>query len=187
MTSPASTWAMLGAELALDDAVALGDAVLREQRIPGTRRLKQPPLATIADLERLAWLPNRRGAVHLRRILPLLSSHSASPPESHLRLRLRGWNVPSPKLDFDVYDERGRLAGCSEFAYPEFRLALEYEGQHHRVQNAQWNRDIEKYRRYAQLGWEVVRVTSDLLYRWPDELRRQIFEALVRRGYRSST
>ncbi len=85
-------------------------------------------------------------------------------------------------LDHDVRAHDGRLLGCSEFAYPELRLALEYEGAHHRTETRQWNRDIEKYQHYAQAGWEVLRVTADLLYPRRDELRARVFEALARRS-----
>ena len=183
VTDPASTWALLAALLVRDDAVALGDAAIRQNRIPGTRRLERPPLAGIADLSAAANAAGRSGGPRLRSLVQLLSPHSASPPESHLRLRLTEWGVPQFELDFDVLDEQGHLVGCSEFAFVEFGLALEYEGRHHLTDARQWNRDIEKYRRYAQLGWEVIRVTAELLYRRPHELRAQIFEALRRRGW----
>ena len=184
VTDPASTWAMHAGSIDLHDGVALGDAIIHEARIPGTDRLEHPPLATLAELERAATSGRRKGVAQLRRILPLLSPHSASPPESHLRLAIGEWGLPEPQLDFDVYDARGRLIGCSEIAFPEFTLAAEYEGVHHLTTTRQWNRDIEKYRDYASNGWEVLRVTADLLYRRRLELRRQLTEALMRRGWR---
>ena len=103
-------------------------------------------------------------------------------PETHLRLRLQEWGAPEPELDCDVFDASGRLIGCSEIAYPKIRLALEYEGDHHRTEAPQWNRDIEKYQRYKQNKWEVLRVTGTLLYRRQSTLRSQLFEALARLG-----
>lgn len=182
VTDPASTWAMLAPTLALRDAVALGDAALHQHRIPGTSRVPAGPLASFADLEASVAAGRRVGVARLRELLPLLSTESASAPESHLRLLLQSWGLPPPKLDFDVRGLDGALLGCSELAYPEDRLALEYEGGQHRVDTAQWNRDIEKYRHYAQAGWEVLRVTADLLYRRPEELRRHVEEALTRRS-----
>lgn len=183
MTDPASTWAMVAAGLELRDGIALGDAVIRRPRIPGTARLERPPLATTADLEGIVAAGRRRGIARLREALPLLSPHSASPPESHLRLLLREWDMPNPELDFDVFDAHGRLLGCSEIAFPEFHLAMEYEGLGHLVGARQWNRDIAKYRDYASAGWEALRVTAELLYRRRAELRRQLVEALTRRGW----
>lgn len=182
LSDPASTWAMLAPELSHRDAIALGDAVIRRDRIPGTQRLECAPLASLDDLAAAASARYRRGGVKLRVMLPLLSSHSASPPETHLRLLLQSWGLSGFALDFDVWDDDGRLAGCSEIAFPAHKLALEYEGRHHLLEPRQWNRDIEKYRRYAQLGWEVIRVTAELLYLRPLELRAQIVEALGRSG-----
>lgn len=180
---PATVWAMLAVQLEFDDIVALGDAVIRRVRIPGTSLLRSPPLARLAQLEAAASVGRRTGAALLREALPLLTTASASPPESHLRLRLRRWGAPRPELDHDVFDRSGRLIGCSEIAFPKYRLALEYEGDHHRTLTAQWNRDIEKYRHYEQNGWEAIRVTGGLLYRREAELRGQLFEALIRRGW----
>lgn len=130
-----------------------------------------------------AAAPYRRHRDVLERLLPYLSTQSASPPETHLRLRLAEWGFPEPTLDHDVYGTDGRLLGCSEIAYPKFKIACEYEGDHHRVDRAQWNRDIDKYRDYAAHGWEPIRVTARLLYAEPARLRRQVAEAFERRGW----
>lgn len=183
LTDPATTWAQVAPTLTRDGAVALGDAVLWEPRYPGTTRLNRPALATLEDLSEVAHQRHRLGGPALRALLPLLSTRSASPPETHLRLRLLGWGAPPPTLDHDVLVPDGRLIGCSEIAFPEFKIALEYEGGHHFSQARQYARDIEKYQDYAENGWLVVRVTSQLLYREPDELRRRVFAALALRGW----
>lgn len=183
VTDPATTWVMLAPRLGLDGAVALGDAVLRRARVPGTQRVTRAPHSDLASMERAMRRGRRFGAALLREALPLLVSASASAPESHLRLRLQEWGLPRPLLDHDVFDREGTLIGCSEIAYPQYRLAVEYEGDHHRVDLRQWDRDIEKYRRYEQNGWEVIRVTRTLLYRRHDLLREQVLEALTRRGW----
>lgn len=179
VTSPAATWAMLAPELSALDAVALGDAVIRFPRIAGTNRLEQPRFATIEDLHRAIETPFRRHRKRLRSLVSKLSPHSASPPESHLRLLLTSWGLPPEKLDYDVRDTQGRFVGCSEIAYPSVKLAVEYEGDHHRTDKKQWNRDLEKYTGYQHLGWRILRVTQDLLYRRPGELREHLIQALA--------
>lgn len=182
VTDPASTWVTLAARLPRQAAVALGDAVLYAPRYPGTARLKRLPLARPEEIHRLVTWPRRPARRILTDLAAQLSHQAASPPETHLRLMLSEWGLPAPKLDFDVCDERGRLLGCSELAFAESRLALEYEGDHHRIDTRQWNRDIEKYRAYAENGWEVLRVTAQLLYREQSTLRAQVEEALARRS-----
>lgn len=178
VADPATTWAELTPGLARSQAVALGDAVLRHPRFPGTSRYKRDPLATRSQLEQAATTPYRRGGRELRELLPLLTHQSASPPESHIRMLLAEWRAPPPELDYDVYSPEGRLLGCSEFVYPQLKLAIEYEGEHHFSQAKQYARDVEKYQAYAEQGWRVLRVTSSLLYRQPLELKRQVLEAL---------
>lgn len=183
VTDPATTWAVVAPLLRRDDAVALGDAIIRDHRIPGTARFRRPQLATAEELEISSALRYRRHSRVLEELLPLLSPHSASPPESHLRLRIREWGLPEPELDYDVRAANGALLGCSEFAWPRYRLAAEYEGDHHRTEGPQWNRDIEKYHYYERHGWETVRATSLLLYRQQPELRHRLTGALRDRGW----
>ncbi|QIM15235.1 hypothetical protein G7067_00500 [Leucobacter insecticola] len=128
LTDPPTVWAMHAAHLPLEDLVALGDAVIRQKRIPGTDRLERLPLAYLSDLERVVRSGRRVGIDRLRRALPLLRVSSASVPESHLRLQLQQWELPPFQLDYDIYDTHGNLLGCSEFAFPEFKLVVEYEG-----------------------------------------------------------
>lgn len=177
----AATWAMLADRLPLDELVALGDAAIRIPRRPGTTT---PPsargLATLEELEREQAVPGRRGALGLRAALPLLRQGSSSRPETLLRLQLAAPGMPPIALDHDVYDPHGRLLGCSEIAYPEFRVAVEYESEHHRVDRDQWNRDIAKYSDYADEGWEVVRITSHHLFQRPGEALRLVRSALGR-------
>ncbi len=79
-------------------------------------------------------------------------------------------------LDHDVYDEFGRFLGCSELAYPQLRIAIEYESDGHLSQQ-QLRRDIDKYQAYAEAGWTVVRLTSQHVNRFPEEGIRRIRHA----------
>lgn len=163
LTSPATTWAMLGSELSVRDLVVLGDALVRIARV--TRGILRPEtaLATPDDLHRALTAGRRRGARNLRRALERIAVGAASPPETLFRMDAADAGLPTPALDVEVRDARGRLLGISEFVYPAHRVAVEFEGDHHRTDRAQWARDIQKYRDYADAGWEVVRLTaSDL-------------------------
>ena len=43
----------------------------------------------------------------------------------------------------------------------ELRLAIEYDGEQHRTDDAQYQRDIRRLRRLHSEGWYVIRVTKD--------------------------
>lgn len=176
VASPTATWAMVAPQLSWHDAIALGDAILHRPRIAGTQRLERPPLATREELLASVHAHHRRHQPRLNALIDEVSPHCASAPESHLRLFLHEIGYAPESLDLDIRDHQGRFVGCTEFAYPSVGILVEYEGDHHRTDKRQWNRDIEKYAAYAALGWQVVRVTAEMLYQRPTWLRRHMRE-----------
>ncbi len=179
-----SLWAVLGPRLALPDRVALGDAILHAPRIGGNRGpTPRSPHATLEELVVATEMRRRKGRLLLREALPLLRTSSASAPESHLRLALDDAGIIEPELDYDVYAPDGRYLGTSEFAFPRYRVALEFEGDHHRTEVRQWDRDIEKYHDYRRAGWEPIRVTARMLYSARRKLMADVRAVLVERGW----
>lgn len=180
VTDPASTWASLGGVLYDDDLVISADHVLHIPRMPGGfRELDEVALASREQLEILAECKGRPGAPRLRRALELARTGAASPPETRIRLLIRGAHLPEPVLDHDVYDASGRFLGCSELAYPQSKVAIEYESDGH-LSQAQLQRDIDKYQAYAEAGWSTVRLTSLHVFQHPGEAVRRIRQALRR-------
>ncbi|MGQ3199587.1 hypothetical protein [Microbacterium aurantiacum] len=160
VTDPPSTWSMLGAELDVRELVILGDAFVRVPRDSVGSQMPHARLATIDDLRASLTAGRRIGARKLRTALELIREGSASPLETDYRLDAAAAGLPDADLDVEVCDRQGRLVGISEFVYPTYRTIVEIEGDHHRVDRAQWDRDIEKYAAYSALGWEVVRLTA---------------------------
>lgn len=153
-STPASCWVECGSLLGLDDLVALGDAIVTEPRCA----------TTAAELQRvLALHGSCRGAQRLRAALELIRVGPGSPQETRCRLLIVRAGLPEPDLQVDVFDERGYFVGRVDMAYPERRIAIEYEGDHHRTDPGQWAADIRRYRELERLGWTVLRWTkSDL-------------------------
>lgn len=161
MTSPATTWAMLGRELSERDLVILGDAFVRVPRDHHGRLLPASCLATVDELRAALDAGPRPGsAARLRRALDQVRVGSASPPETEFRLDAAAAGLPEPELDVEIRSDDGRLLGISEIAFPRFRTAVEIEGDHHRVSREQWDRDIAKYEAYESAGWHPVRLTT---------------------------
>ncbi|RLK52417.1 DUF559 domain-containing protein [Microbacterium telephonicum] len=160
VTTPASTWVMLGAHLGVWDLVAAGDFVVREPMFGGD----DGSLATIAQLECLAGAGRRVGVKRLREALPLIRTRSASATETRCRLVLTGAGLPEPQLNHELRDPSGMLLAVLDLAYPERRVAVEYEGAHHLLDSVQWSKDITRYEMLAALGWTVIRVTSAQLH-----------------------
>lgn len=173
VTSPASTWAMLGSLLTrIDDVVAAADAALR---IP-MHQDDPPALATRPQLEAAMSAGRRRGAALLREALPRAIARSRSRPETWMRLVLVDSGLPEPFANFDVVDGGSWLAQV-DLAYPERKVAMEYEGDHHRTDARQWALDIQRADRLVEAGWRVIRVTREDIFVQPAP-----FVARVRRA-----
>lgn len=163
---PATLWAQLGS-WNLFDIVALGDYLCRVWRDgPGRRHTERQPFVTIDELRAEIATGRRRGIVRLRQAADLVREDSWSPKESVVRCTLILAGLAEPALNHDVYDANGRFIGCVDLAYPDLKIAIEYQGVLHHSRYAQ---DVERIAALRAAGWDVIEVTSRLLTR-PDEL-----------------
>lgn len=177
IASPASTWAMLASVLKEQrDIVALGDAVVREPMFAGDR----PALATLAQLDAAVQAGRRVGIARLRDALPLIRTRSSSSRETWCRLALVEARLPEPELNWSVWHE-GAFIACVDMAYPLWKIAIEYEGEHHLTDPEQWAKDIERHARLVELGWIVIRVTKQHLDA-PAELVQRVARAIAVRS-----
>jgi hypothetical protein len=170
ITSAARTWADLAGSLDLIELVAVADAALRRQLARGEQ---------LAEMVK-AW-SRRPGAGLLRRALPLVEPNTDSPMETRLRLLLVLAGLPRPAAGRDV-TLTGAWIARPDLSYPELRIAIEYDGDHHRVDRQQWQNDIHRRRLLEEAGWLVLVFTADDVLRRPDETVRQVRSALQSRG-----
>ncbi|WP_314505075.1 hypothetical protein [uncultured Microbacterium sp.] len=185
VVSPATLWTQLAQELTVDELIVVGDALVHEpRRSDGSRAPAGSGRTTLGRLEAALNAGRRVGAAKLREALPQIRVGGASSAETDLRLALIRAGLPDAVLDYDVVGLRGEFIGYTEFAYPAFRLLLEYEGDHHRTDRAQWNRDIEKHAAATAAGCTVLRLTSRHLYPHAAPAVEQVRQALLRAGWR---
>ncbi len=59
-----------------------------------------------------------------------------------------------------VYNEYGALIGVVDLGWPDLKIAMEYEGSHHRMSRDQFARDIRRFDEMIEQGWIIIRVTS---------------------------
>jgi hypothetical protein len=178
VSSPASTWVQLAADLTHPyDLVAVGDALVREPQHPSD----PGALATIDQLGRALSAGRRVKADDLRRALHRIRVGASSRPETWTRLLMVDAGLPEPTPAFEIADDAGDFVARVDLAFEAERLALEYEGEHHLTNPVQWRRDIERIERLADLGWRVIRVTSDDVFRHPDAFVRRVRRALDER------
>ncbi len=184
ITSPASTWAQLGGAVRYPyDLTAIADALIRRPRVPGPYgRVLRDAHATVAELAIELGRGRRVGIRALEEALTRARPGVASRGETWTRLTLVDGGLTEPVPDHDVYDERGEFVGCVDLAYVAQKVAIEYEGDHHRVSAAQWRRDIDKHDRLAAQGWRVIRLTKDDVFSSPGVLIGRVREALRTRS-----
>ena len=128
-----------------------------------------------------AFAAGLSGLHGLRRVRALLRScdHLAdSPQETRLRLIIERSHLPAPVSQLPISNEYGAHLTIADFAYPEERVAIFYDGQLHR-RGPTWEYDARVNAELAELGWQVIRVTAQML-KTPATVLRQIGSALAR-------
>ena len=103
---------------------------------------------------------------------------------------LRGAGLREPVLNHVVWGEDlwggpGSPVLWPDAAYPQWRIALQYEGAHHNGED-QYLRDIRRADTTARSGWLEVRISRlDLAGGLPAAVRK-VRSALASRGWRAS-
>lgn len=177
LTSPEWTWVDLAAILGRDALVAAGDALLAREN----------PLSSLEAIQEVVdRRPKVKGIRMARAILPLLRRGVDSPLESKLRMRILDAGLPEPLVTQPVHDAHGNYVSTPDLQYREYRIALEYEGEHHLTDPVQWGRDIERDDRLRSMGWIVLRFSKyQLRQGWPAS-ERKLRSALAERGWRAA-
>ena len=166
---PEYCWLTAALELNLLDLVTAGDWLLREQ------------LTTLPTLQAYVQAATSRGARVARGAVGLVRRRVDSPRETWLRLCLVLTGLPMPECN-PVVDGR-RRSGRVDLVYLEFRVLIEYEGDQHRGDKRQWNRDIDRYEDFTRQGFVIIRITAERA-RYPRLVVRLVDEALRAGGYR---
>jgi hypothetical protein len=166
--APARVWCQLAGLLSLNDLIAVGDYFVTGDH---PIRPENAPLCTLAELrDEVAAYGSRRNARALREALSLVRYGPLSRPESHTRLLLTGAGLPEPALNFEVVHPVRRKRYVLDLAYPELRLGLDYEGDHHRSNVVQFRKDIRRREELAEFDWTDIRVTADDLEYFQQDL-----------------
>ncbi|MEU4775252.1 DUF559 domain-containing protein [Micromonospora sp. NPDC023644] len=172
VTTPLRTAFDLGRQRPRAEALVAVDALLHR------RVVKLPALRAYADAQ-----PRWPGLPLLREVLALAEPLSESPMESRLRLLLLDAGLPPPTAQHDVRDATGRFVGRVDLAWPELRVAVEYDGDHHR-ERAHFRQDVARLNALRAAGWVVLRFTADDVLRYRTRTVRLVTAALHERAGR---
>jgi len=159
----------LGRSLPRADALGVLDALLHR------RLLTRERLAAYAYTR-----PGLRGVKQLRELLTLAEPLSASPMESRLRLLLHDAGLPKPTPQHEIRIQR-RFIARVDLAYPQWRIAIEYEGDHHR-ERATFRKDVHRFNALREAGWLALRFTADDVLGRKEQVVQKVRHAIIERA-----
>lgn len=181
LTSPARTWLDLAALLTVHDLVAAGDHLVcvhgPEFPVPKTGLCTPDEIA-----ETVRRHPGMRGIRTARAALDLIRVGADSAPETLMRLALVEANLPEPQLNVVVRNHIGQAVLWPDAAYREYKISLQYDGQHHGGAD-QHLRDIERQERSLAHGWLEVRISKRDLEGERPAVVPKVRRALLSRGW----
>lgn len=146
-------WLQLAESLGIDELVVVADYLIRRKR----------PLSTVAALSlALDSAAGRRGVERCRAALVDARPGTDSPQESVLRLAIVHAGLPEPVIRYEVRHE-GAWVGTPDLAYVQEKIAIEYEGEDHRLDKQTYEEDILRREMFRRAGWVVFLVTARTL------------------------
>ncbi|MBX7454688.1 hypothetical protein GR927_42470 [Mycolicibacterium sp. 3033] len=171
-TTVARTAFDIGRRIPGDEAVIRIDALLNATRIPAD------DVAVVASRH-----PGARGIRRLRQVMALADGGAESPQETRVRLLLIRAGAPVPQTQIPIRNAAGRVVRRIDMGWPEYRVGVEYDGEHHWTDATAYAEDIDRLDFLAERGWIIVRVSARHLRFTPDDIWQRAREALIRRGW----
>lgn len=148
-TTPEWTAVEVARGLRRPRALATLDAALRSGTC-STRELRSAA----------AQQAGRRGIVAVRDLIPLADGKAESPMESEARLAMIDGGLPAPVLQYRIVDRNGRCWRV-DFAWPDRKVAVEYDGFDWHSTPDDFTRDRQKRAALQEIGWAVVSIVAD--------------------------
>lgn len=149
VTTPTRTAFDLGRRRPMRSAVARMDALLRATGV------SVPEIRALAAEHRGA-----RGLRQLGTVLTLVDPGAQSPKESWLRLLLVEAGLPRPRTQIPVRSADGWSVYYLDLGWEDAKVAVEYDGEHHRTDRLQYAKDVRRLEDLGRLGWIVIRVLA---------------------------
>ncbi|MGH3583238.1 MAG: endonuclease domain-containing protein [Mycobacterium sp.] len=139
----------------------------------------------VIEIEEVAKRYTRaRGLPQLRTVLPLVDGGAESPYESLTRLTLVQAGFPLLDTQIEVSDDSGRVFARLDMGWPEYLVAVEYDGAQHWSDAKQRSWDIDRSAMLEERGWVVIRVSAGLLR--DRRFLERVATALRARGFRDA-
>jgi hypothetical protein len=130
-------------------------AVARVDALANATRLK---VDDVLDL--LPRHPNASGIRRVPKVLDLADSGAQSPQETWLRLLLIAAGFPRPETQIPVLRDDGCSYYFLDMGWRDVMVAVEYDGEQHRLDRNIYRNDLTRSEYIAYLGWLRIRVVA---------------------------
>lgn len=170
VTTPARTAFDIGRRGATSTAIAHLDALVQATGV------KVDDVVELADRHRGA-----RGLRQLETVLQFVDPGAQSPKETWLRLLLIRAGLPRPSTQIPVVNPDNGQLYYLDMGWEDVLVAVEYDGEQHRLNRWQYTKDIRRREALERVGWIVIRVVAD---DHPADIVRRVRDALA---YRASS
>ena len=146
------------------------------ERIVVADALTHAQLVSLDELR--TYFASKRRLRNLRigeALLDSVDPKSESPMETRTRIVLTDGGLPRPEAQWEIRTPAGVFVARADLAYPEHKVAVEYDGAWHWKQ-----RRADDRRRAAMraLGWEVLVFDADDIYGNPGRVVAEVAAAL---------
>ena len=145
---PMDAWIQFAQYLNLTELVVLAEALIRRYGY-----------AIEQFTQRLTAFHRVIGRARCEAALKLVKP-SDSVQETRTRLALMLFGLPIPQTQYGITDSENGYTYTVDMAYPQYKVAIEYDGDHHRTSKAQWRRDQEKRGVLVGRRWLVFVATA---------------------------
>ncbi len=154
VTTPARTAYDIGRMVPAQRAIPILDALLNATGV------KPSDVLALTD-----GRPGARGVRRLQDVLGRVDAGAESPQETRVRLLLVDAGLPAPETQIEFRDRFGAVRIRVDMGWPQWKVAVEYDGVQHWTDSRQRSWDIDRIALLEQAGWVVVRVSAEMLSR----------------------
>lgn len=132
------------------------------------------------EIRRSAASLTGRGAASLRSAVIDARERVWSPMETKMRLLILARGYPELVPNMELIDPTTGIVYYIDLAYPQWKIAIEYDGKDHRVDKQQWEKDLHKNEVLHDQSWKVLRI-SIADYREPESFFQRLDAAIAER------
>jgi hypothetical protein len=181
LVDPATLFCQLAPLLSLGDLVAVGDALVFRPFLPDP--WDEQPWVPLRRLTERVEVFQGRGKKVAFDALGLIRPGAESRPETLLRLAMMNAGLPEPEVQGVILDDRGRFIGRADMVYRKYRVIVEYDGDQHRTNTKQFDKDVNRLEGFDHAGWDVIRIVGRAFFGDRDACLVRIRNALINGGW----